>query len=82
MKKLTTDEAAQIQLKPAGRGSLVRTMLLTMKVGEFVLIENKDWKWKTQTPMTYCRRLERRSKLKYECHRTADASGWLVKRIS
>jgi hypothetical protein len=82
MKKLTAEEAAQIQIKPPGRGSLVRTTLLTMKVGEFALIENKDWKWKTQTPVTYCRGLERRSKLKYECHRTADASGWLVKRIS
>jgi hypothetical protein len=82
MKKLTAEEAAQIQIKPHGRGSLVRTMLLTMKVGEFVLIENKDWKWKTQTPGTYCRGLERRSKLKYECNRTADADGWLVKRVS
>ena len=82
MKKLTAEEAAQIALKPPGRGSLARTMLLTMKPGEFILIENKDWKWKTQTPMTYCRRLERRSKLKFDCSRTADASGWLVKRVS
>lgn len=81
MKKLTPQEAEQIQLKPPGRGSLVRTMLLTMKVGEYVLIENKDWNWKTQTPVTYCRGLERRKKLKYECHRTADATGWLVKRV-
>lgn len=82
MKKLTPEEAQQIDIKPPGRGSLVRTMLLTMKPGEYVLIENKDWKWRTRTPMTYCRTLEKRSKLKYECHRTADASGWLVKRIA
>jgi hypothetical protein len=82
MKKLTAEEAAQIQLKPPGRGSLVRTTLLTLKVGEFALIENKDWKWKTQTPVTYCRGLERYHKVKFECHRLADASGWLAKRIA
>ena len=82
MKKLTPEEAGEIRLKPPGRGSLVRTTLLSMKVGEFVLIETKDWKWKTQTPVTYCRGLERRSSLKYECHRTADLSGWLVKRLA
>ena len=82
MKKLTAEEAEQITVKPHGRASLVRTMLLTMKPGEFILIENKDWKWKTQTPVTYCRGLEKRSKLKYDCHQTADASKWLVKRIA
>lgn len=82
MKKLTAEEAAQIQIKPPGRGSLIRTTLFTLKPGEYALIENKDWKSKTQTPVTYCRRLERRSTLKYDCHRTADESGWLVKRIS
>jgi hypothetical protein len=82
MKKLTSEEAAQIQIKPPGRGSLVSTTLLSMKPGEYVLIENKDWKWKSQTPVTYCRVLEKGSKLKFDCHRTADGSGWLTKRIS
>ena len=82
MKKLTAEEAAQVQLKPPGRGSLVRTTLMNMKPGEFVLIENKDWKWKSQTPVTFCRVLEKEHKVKFEGHRTADSSGWLVKRIS
>ena len=82
MKILTAEEAQQINLKPPGRGSLARTMLLNMKAGEYVLIENKDWKWRTRTPMTYCRTLEKESKFKFECFRTADDSGWLVKRIA
>jgi len=82
MKKLTAEEAAQISIKEHGRSSYARAMLLNMKPGEFILLENKDWKWKTQSPVTYCRGLEKHSKLKYECNRTADASGWLVKRVS
>jgi hypothetical protein len=82
MKRLTAEEAAQIQLKPPGRGSLIRTTLFSLKPGDYALVENKDWKSKTQTPVTYCRRLENGTKLKYECHRTADATGWLVKRIA
>ena len=82
MKKLTAEEAANIVTRPAGYGSMVRLMLLSLKPGEFLLIENKDWKWKSQTPITYCSRLGNRSTRKFECARVADGSGWLAKRVS
>ena len=82
MKKITEEEASQLLLQPKGRGTPVRTALLALKVGEYLLIEKKDWHWKTQTPVTYCRRLEENHKVKFECHRIADGSGYLAKRIS
>jgi hypothetical protein len=81
MKRLTEEEAGKIMLKPAGRGSLIRTMLLSMKPGEILLIEPKDWKWKKKTPTTMCRRVEKKTTLHFTCLKAADGSGWVVRRV-
>jgi len=80
MKKLTEAEAQAIATKPMGRVSRFRAQLLSMKVGEYLLIEKKEWEWKTASPSVMCRRLEDRSSIRFDCKRTLDNSGWLIKR--
>jgi hypothetical protein len=80
MRKITEAEAAAIVAKPVGNASPLRTMLLDMKPGEILLVESKDWTWKTKTPSAMCRRLEWHSTLKFECKVALDGSGWIIKR--
>ncbi len=81
MKKLSREEADKIVIKPSGRGSYLRSVLLTMKVGDIVLIEPKDWKWKHKPPSAYCRRLEENNKIKFTCGKALDGSGWVIERV-
>jgi len=81
MKKLTQEEADNIAIKPSGRGSVLRSALLTMKVNDILLIEPKDWKWRHKQPGIYCRRLEKHHAIKFSCGKALDGSGWVIKRL-
>ena len=81
MRKLSEEEGKAIITKPLGRVSHFRIEAINLKVGEYLLIEKKEWNWKTATPSVMCRRIERDSSLKFDCKRMYDGSGWLIKRI-
>lgn len=81
MRIITDAEAESIIAKPAGNASRLRTMMLQLKTGQILLVERKDWRWKTKAPSVMCRRLERKSTLKFECKVMLDGSGWLIKRV-
>lgn len=81
MKMLSREEAKSINTKPVGKTSRVRSFLLAMQPGEFLLVEHADWKWKRKTPSAMCRRLEDGSSLKYDCKRALDGSGWVIERL-
>jgi hypothetical protein len=82
MKKISADEAANLPTRPSGYASAVRIALLSLKPGEYLVIEKKDWSWKSQTPCNYCRRLEKETNNRFHCEHILDGSGWLVKKIS
>jgi len=82
MKKLTEEEAAKIITNASGNSSLLRNTMLAMKTGEIILVEPKDWKWKTKTPSTMCRRLEWHSSLRFTCKKAVDGSGWIIQRMA
>jgi len=81
MKRLTEEEAAEIKVIPRGRGTLLRHHLLSMKLGEIMLIEPHEFKWKGKPLSTYLRRLEESNKMKFTCGKALDGSGWVVKRV-
>ena len=81
MKKLTQEEADAIKVLPHGKKTWLRTTLLSMRVGEIILIEPKEWTWKNQPLSTYCRRLEKLSKVRFDCREAIDGSGWVVRRV-
>jgi len=82
MKKITAEEAGKLLLKLDGRGMYVRAGLFSLKPGEYLVIERKDWTWKTQTPKTYVRKFQKKYSMKFDCKHIADGSGWLIKRIA
>lgn len=79
MKKISEEEARKIKTVPNGKATLLRVALLSMSVGEILLIEAHEWKWKKQPLSTYCRRLEKQKKVKFNCGKVVDGSGWVVK---
>jgi len=82
MKKLTKEEAAAIQTRPLSKKNIVRIYLLKMEVDETILVEPKDWTWKSATPAYLCRRVEEQTNWKFECERALDPTiGWLIKRV-
>jgi hypothetical protein len=81
MKKLTEEEANAIKVLPPGKRTLLRVTLLSMQVGEVVFIEAHEWTWKNQPLSTYCRRLEKLNKRRFDCRKAVDGTGWVVRRV-
>lgn len=82
MKKLTPEEKAAYTTRPMQKQGIVRTMLMNMKLNDIILIEEHEWKWKSATPAYLCRRVEEKTKWKFECEKAiAPQKGWLITRI-
>ncbi len=81
MKSLTKEEAANIKVVPAGKGSLLRHQLVAMRVGEIVLVEKKDFNWKGKPLSTFIRRVEKTVNMKFTSGKALDDSGWVVTRV-
>ncbi len=81
MRKLTKEELKELTTKPPGNVTYVRAQLVNMAKGEAFLIEPKDWKWKSKTPTTLCRRLEKQTGMVFDCQRVLTGHGWVVKRV-
>ena len=81
MKRLTKEEAEQIRIKPSGKGSIARKLLMSMEVGEIILLEPADWNQRKRTPGTYCLQLGRKVKRKWNCGKAMDRPGWVIERM-
>lgn len=81
MKKLTKEEAQQIDIRPTGRLSIARMHLMNMEVGDIILLEPKDWKQRNRNPSTYCKILGRKTGHKWTCAQAVDRTGWVIERI-
>jgi len=82
MKKITQEELDNMQIKPTGKSSYLRSVFMNLKVNEMILVEPKDWHWKYKTPSSLCRRIEENTKFKFECMTALDGSGWVIKRLA
>ena len=83
-KKLTSEEFDQLRIKGWGRSSPHYNAIISLKVGEAVVIPKAGWR-SNKTPSTKCRRIEKKfasMKVKYKCVALADDSGWAIKRLS
>jgi hypothetical protein len=80
MKKLTSDEFEQLPIRGKGRSSHVFNSIVNLKVGEAILIEQKDWKRKA-SPSTLVRYIEKKYQMKFTCGSITGGTGWAVKRI-
>ncbi|MCB9185927.1 MAG: hypothetical protein H6601_04195 [Flavobacteriales bacterium] len=81
MKKLSKEEARNINTKPTGRSSLARSYILKMEVGDIILLEKSDWKQRYRMPSTYCRMLARQTNRQWKCETALDGRGWVIERV-
>jgi hypothetical protein len=80
MKKLTSDEFEQLPIRGKGRSSHVFNSIVNLKVGEALLIEQKDWKRKA-SPSTLVRYIEKKHGMRFSCGAVTGGTGWAVRRI-
>ena len=81
MKKITKEAALALMTKPVGRVSQLRAMLFNLAAGEYLLVDKRDWNWKRKSPSAMCRRVEKAGKMKFDCKKILDGSGWRIQRI-
>lgn len=80
MRKITKEEAADMQLK-TGKASPVRVALMSMKPGELLLLERKDVKARKGPGEMIVRITKAYPKFKYRWQTKVDRSGWVVERL-
>lgn len=81
MKHITSEEKATYVTRPMRKQSPVRIMLLNMKVGDILFIEQAEWKWKSAAPSFLCRRIEKETELLFECEKVLQPhAGWVITR--
>jgi hypothetical protein len=82
MKKLTEEEKAALTIRPMKKQGYIRTLLMNMKVKEIILIEPKDWTWKTKPPSFLCRRVEADTTYRFDCQKVMGGTGgWVITRL-
>jgi len=81
MRVISKEEAKLLPKRPDGKLSIVRGYLMTMPVGQVIVLERQDWKRKTQTPKTYCVLLGRKHNMNWKCETLLDGSGWVIERL-
>jgi len=81
MRTLTKEEALMIKVRPEGRTTYARGILMNMRVGEMILLEPKDWTQKHRKPRTYCLQLGRLTGRAWKCATALDGSGWVIERV-
>ena len=80
MKFLTPEEADALNPLPLGNKNKVRIAIEAMQPGDILYVEKADFTWKNRTPNTFCKRLEKHGKGKFEVTQIK-GEGWVVKRL-
>jgi hypothetical protein len=81
MKKISEAEKAALKTRPLSRQGYIRSSIMQMQPKEIILIEPRDWTWKTAVPSRLCRRVERETGRTYECEKVLEPSGgWIITR--
>lgn len=81
MRKLSSEEFAQLPIKGKGRSSAVFNTLINLKEGEGLLIEQKDWNRKA-APSSLIRYIEKKYHMKFSFGTLSNGAGWAVQRLN
>ncbi|MCX6353120.1 MAG: hypothetical protein NTX03_14865 [Bacteroidetes bacterium] len=79
-KFITKEEAAKLHLRPTGRKHPVHALIEQMKVGDILLIDKDDFKWKGRSPAIFYKKIVESRKGKFTCLKNIDG-GWVVERV-
>lgn len=83
MKKLTKEEAEMIPTRGKGHSTNFRAALLALKQGEYLFLKTSEWHWRSKSAFAIPAELKRRSygRIRFDCQKALDGSGWLIKRV-
>lgn len=81
MKILDAEAAKDIIPLTRGRETMLSAKLKQLKVGEALLLADKEWTTKS-TPYRVANHLAKRSGWEFEQGRMPDGSGWVFKRVN
>ena len=81
MRKLTEEDVNNIAAKPSGKISIARSHLISMKIGDIILLEKSEWNNKSNSPTELIRRMRKEDKMDFSCHTALDGSGWIIRRL-
>ncbi|MEO8149647.1 MAG: hypothetical protein ABI723_18560 [Bacteroidia bacterium] len=80
-RKISSDEARKLGLKPMGKKHPVRALIETMHPGELLHITREDFKWKAHTPLLFTNQIMKTSDKKFVVMKTVNKNGWVVERV-
>ena len=80
IKRISAEEFDRMPLHGQGRSSAAYNAILSLKVGEAIIIEKKDWKPK-YPPTHLVNKIERKFGMKFIRGALPDRSGWGIKRV-
>ncbi len=75
------EEAPEILPVSRGRNTLLRVMLMQMKVGEILVLPKEDWKTKN-SPRYIIAYLRKKTSLRYDYGKSIDGKGWQFRRVA
>jgi len=81
MKKLTREDMLNEPWRGKGGSSKVFRAIISLTVGEIILIEPTDWGTRKYPPSYIARYIAKKYKRKYVTLRHAGGKGWAVERV-
>ena len=83
MKKLTKEEAELIPTRGKGHSSNFRLALLALQPGEYLFLRSSEWRWKSKSAFAVPAEIKRTThgRIRFDCQKALDGSGWLIKRV-
>ena len=80
-RKITEEEAAQLNLITFGKKHPVRILLESLEKGEIAHISRDDFRWKHYTPNVFLKEIKKRTRRKFTILKEYNRSGWVVRRL-
>lgn len=80
MKKLEKTELPEVLPVTKGKNTLLRAMLIQLKVDEGLFLPNSEWKSK-KSPYYILAAIKRKYHMEFEYGFKTDGTGWLFRRV-
>ena len=80
-RKITPEEAKNLNVVSFGRKHPIRALLETLEPGELARISRKDFNWRKRTPNFFLKQLTAATGRKFTIKKELGKTGWLVERV-
>lgn len=80
-RKITDDEANNLNPTPMGKKHPIRAALETLREKEILHISRDEFRWKKRTPLVFCNQISRATGKKFEMKNAQNKKSWIVYRL-